>query len=136
MSIAPHASHDSQVALEPADHNLHGVAVDAHDPVALRKAIDLALHYRGDVTIERAASPSIEGYIFDCRKDKAGMVTLVRLIPNGRDERIAVPYGDIARLTFSGKDTASGKSFETWVKKYVQKKLAGESASIESEELD
>ena len=32
--------------------------------------------------------------------------------------------------------TAAGKSFETWVKKFVSRKLAGESASIESEPLE
>jgi hypothetical protein len=116
------------------------VSVDASDASALRKAIDLALHYRGDVTIERkenaSTSPSLEGYIFDCKTDRASGAMLVRLIPTGSDERIAVPLTDIARLTFSGKDTASGKSFETWMKKYVQKKMAGESANIESEVLD
>ena len=37
---------------------------------------------------------------------------------------------------FSGRDMAHGKSFETWVNKFIEKKLAGETASIECDTLD
>jgi hypothetical protein len=57
------------------------------------------------------------------------------LLPDG-DERVLIRIDDISALTFSGRDTAQGKSFDTWMKKYVQKKMAGESANIESESLD
>lgn len=141
MSIAPHSGHDSQVALDGppgVDQNLQGVSVDATDAIALRNAINLALHYRGDVTITRRNGESLEGYVFDCKSPRNGRPEemTIRVIPTGRDERVAVTFTDITRLTFSGKDTASGKSFETWVRKYVEKKMAGESASIESEVLD
>jgi len=36
-------------------------------------------------------------------------------------------------LEFSGRDTAAGKSWENWLRKYAQKKVAGEIASIESD---
>jgi hypothetical protein len=40
-------------------------------------------------------------------------------------------------LNFSGRDTAAGKSFETWVKKYQEKKAAGEkNIGLEPEKLD
>jgi hypothetical protein len=42
----------------------------------------------------------------------------------------------IQAIDFSGRDTAEGKSFDTWIKKYVEKKVAGEMASIECESLD
>jgi hypothetical protein len=48
-----------------------------------------------------------------------------------------VSYADIARLEFTGRDTAAGKSFATWVKKYQEKKAAGEkNIQIEPEKLD
>ena len=54
-----------------------------------------------------------------------------------RSRRSAVRYSDIARLAFTGSDTAAGKSFETWVKKYQQKKAAGETnIGLEPEKLD
>ena len=48
-----------------------------------------------------------------------------------------VAYGDIAALSFTGRDTAAGKTFEAWVKKYWAKKAAGETnIQIEPEKLD
>ena len=117
--------------------DLQGHLADASNPDALREAIELAFNYRGDVSITRASDGSIvEGYIFDRRADRATGELIVRVIPRSSDDRVAIPLSDIAALHFSGKDTASGKSFETWIKKYAEKKLAGEKASIESESLD
>jgi hypothetical protein len=114
-----------------------GIAVDASEPERLRKAIDLALDYRGDVTITlRSTGASIEGYIFDRTEGPTPAEAAVRILPRDRDERITVPCHDIARIRFTGRDTAAGKSFETWMRKYVEKKLAGERASIEPEPLD
>jgi hypothetical protein len=114
-----------------------GIVVDATEPEQLRKAIALALDYRGDVTITRRSSgESIEGYIFDRTDGPTPIEAAIRIIPRNRDERITVRCDDIARIQFTGRDTAAGKSFETWMKKYVAKKLAGEQASIESEPLD
>ena len=33
---------------------------------------------------------------------------------------------DIAALAFTGRDTAAGRSWEAWMKKYAEKKAAGE----------
>ena len=50
---------------------------------------------------------------------------------------ITYSYADVARLEFTGKDTAAGKSFETWVKKYHARKAAGETdIRIDPEKLD
>jgi hypothetical protein len=116
---------------------LQGYAVDATHPAALRAAIDLALDYRGDVTIIRKSGGlPLEGYIFD-RRTAAGTGELViRIMPRDSDDRIAVPLSDVASVRFTGKDTASGKTFENWIRKYAEKKLAGQAASIESEPLE
>ncbi|HRP62069.1 MAG TPA: hypothetical protein PK400_02115 [Phycisphaerales bacterium] len=115
---------------------LQGTTVHADDQAALRKAIELAVDYRGDVTLKRCSTgETIECFLFDL---KGGAEPTVRaMLPDeSRGNRIAIPLSDIASICFSGRDTAAGKSFETWMKKYVQKKLAGETASIESERLD
>jgi hypothetical protein len=54
----------------------------------------------------------------------------------GGGEKRTIPYAQIRRLEFSGKDAAAGKTWENWVRRYVEKYLAGERASIESESLD
>jgi hypothetical protein len=114
-----------------------GLVVDGNDPVALRAAIDLAVDYRGDVSITpRSGDAAIEGYVFDRAAGATPGEDVVRLFPRDGDEQVRVRVADIARIEFTGRDPAAGKSFETWMKKYVAKKLAGEQANIESEPLD
>ncbi len=60
-----------------------------------------------------------------------------RVKPKNRADKIKIPYGEIAALAFTGKDTAAGKSFDAWVKKYWEKKAAGErNIGIDAESLD
>jgi hypothetical protein len=119
-----------------APQSLLGRTVDASDPAKMRQAIEAAFHYRGDVTIiQKSTGQVMEGFIFDRFIDKSTNEPMIRMIPKGGDDRLVIPLSDIASLAFTGKDTASGKSFENWVKKYAQKKLAGQPANIESEPL-
>ena len=61
----------------------------------------------------------------------------MRLIPKGSPQKISIPYSDIAALAFTGRDTAAGKSWEAWVRKYWEKKAAGEKhIALEPENLD
>lgn len=114
-----------------------GVRVESDDPRRLVEAIEMAVNYRGDVTITLASQgEKIEGYIFDHRPHEDVSRAIVRVIPKGTDDRRVIPCDDIASIEFTGRDTAQGKSFETWMKKYVQQKLAGKKASIEAESLD
>src|SRR5882724_9886593 len=103
----------------------------------IRDALEKAFDYRGDVTITQRDGTRTEGYIFDRRGGTSLKDCIVRLFPRDRDEKISISYSDIARLEFTGRDTAAGKSFETWTKKYQEKKAAGETnIQIEPEKLD
>src|SRR5262249_39469815 len=103
----------------------------------LRIALEKAFDYRGDVTLTLRDGSNLEGYIFDRTTGATLQQSFVRLIPKDRDEKRAVAYSDIARIAFTGKDTAAGKSFETWVKKYLEKKAAGEkNIQLVPEKLD
>ncbi len=118
--------------------NLEGWIPPLAGETEIRTALEKAFDYRGDVTITRKDGSTIEGYVFDRRSEGPALADCaVRLFPKDRDEKVAVAYSDIARLEFSGRDTAAGKSFETWVKKYQEKKSAGETnIQIEPEKLD
>jgi hypothetical protein len=99
--------------------------------------LEKAFDYRGDVTITRKDGSKVEGYIFDRRTGKTLAGSAVRLFPKDSDQKISVPYSDIAALAFSGRDTAAGKSFDAWVRKYWEKKAAGEkNIGIQAEALD
>lgn len=92
----------------------------------LRQALEKAFDYRGDITITRKDGTRIEGYLFDRRTGATLKDSLVRLYPKNSNEKLAISYADIAALAFSGRDTAAGKSWEAWMKKYAEKKAAGE----------
>ena len=103
----------------------------------VRQALEKAFDYRGDVTITRKDGSKVEGYIFDRRTGKTLADSAVRLFPKDSDQKISVSYSDIAALGFTGRDTAAGKSFDAWVKKYWEKKAAGEkNIGIQAEALD
>jgi hypothetical protein len=117
--------------------NLEGLIPSIATDDEIRTALEKAFDYRGDVTITRKDGTSVEGYIFDRRAGKTLGDSAVRLFPRDRDEKVSISYADIARLAFTGRDTAAGKSFETWVKKYHEKKAAGEkNIRLEPEKLD
>ena len=103
----------------------------------IREALEQAFAYRGDVTITRKNGESVEGYLFDRKAGKTLAESVVRVVPVGSAEKIAIPYADIASLAFTGRDTAAGRSWEAWVRKYVEKKRAGETEiGLEPEKLE
>jgi len=103
----------------------------------VRQALEKAFDYRGDVTITRKDGSKVEGYIFDRCAGKTLADSAVRLFPKDADQKISIAYSDIAALAFSGRDTAAGKSFEAWVRKYWEKKAAGEkNIGIQAEALE
>ena len=102
-----------------------------------RKALEKAFDYRGDVTITRKDGTTVEGYLFDRKSGPSLADSLVRVLPKTSNQRVMIPYSDIAALAFTGRDTAAGKSWEAWVKKYMEKKAAGEKdIGLEPEALE
>lgn len=131
--IEQHPSHSKALnpdALEVApgtEHeNLEGWNPDLASEEDLRQALEKAFDYRGDITITRKDGSKIEGYLFDRRSAATLKDSLVRLYPKSSSEKVAISYADIAALAFTGRDTAAGKSWEAWMKKYADKKAAGE----------
>lgn len=90
--------------------------------------LEQAFDYRGDVTLGLTDGRTIEGYLFDRRKD--GADSSIRIWLKDSDDKATVRYDEIARLSFTGRDTAEGRSWETWVRKFAEKKANGEEASI------
>jgi hypothetical protein len=109
------------------------LATDAEVREALEKAFD----YRGDITITRKDGSQVQGYLFDRRTGATLAQSFIRIIPTGKPTKLNIAYSEIAALAFTGRDTAAGKTFDAWVKKYWEKKAAGEkNIQIEPEKLD
>lgn len=116
---------------------LQGWVPDVASEAELREALEKAFDYRGDVTLTRKDGSVVEGYLFDRRTGGTLESSVVRIIPKDTVDRVAVKYSEIAALAFSGRDTAAGKSWEAWVRKYWESKLAGEKGiALEPEVLD
>ncbi len=126
-----------EVAPGTVHETLEGLALQAASDAELRAALEKAFDYRGDVTITKKDGGSVEGYIFDRRVGATLAESVVRIYPKNQGVKISVSWSDIAGLAFSGRDMAAGKSWEAWVKNYMEKKAAGEkNIGIEPEKLD
>ena len=118
--------------------NLEGWVPSLASEDEIRTAFEKAFDYRGDLTVSLKSGEKIEGYIFDRKNDGPTLSDcMVRMMPKGRPDKVRIAYSEIAALAFTGKDTAAGKSFAAWVKKYREKKAAGEkNIGIDAESLD
>ena len=136
----PHAATNPdalEVAPGTAHEQLEGWIPQLASEDEIRAALEKAFDYRGDVTITRKDGSKIEGYLFDRRTAARLKDSAVRLFPKNANEKISISYADIAALAFTGRDTAAGKSWEAWMKKYAAKKAAGETnIALQPEPLD
>ena len=99
----------------------------------IREALEKAFDYRGDITITRKDGTQVMGTSSIASVEHSLEDSFVRVIPsNDAKAKVNIAYAEIAALAFSGRDTAAGKTFEAWVKKYWEKKAAGERTSRSS----
>jgi hypothetical protein len=113
-----------------------GASVEHTDHERFNLAIDWAVDYRGDVTLITDDGDEIECYVFDRQQASDGSQGSIRYMTKAALERTPIQIQHISEIRFSGKDTAAGKSFERWIAKYIEKKMAGETASIDCDSLD
>jgi hypothetical protein len=126
-----------EVAPGTAREGIQGWVPDLATEEELRVALEKAFDYRGDVTITHKDGSKIAGYIFDRVTASSLAGSFVRLLRNDSNDRVKIAYTDIAGLAFSGRDTAAGKSWEAWVKKYWDKKASGAGElSLQPESLE
>jgi hypothetical protein len=134
-----HTLHPDELEVAPgtAHETLQGWVPELASEEELREALEKAFDYRGDVTVTRKDGSRIEGYIFDRVTGGTLASSFVRLLPKESHQRVKIAYSDIAALAFTGRDTAAGKSWEAWIRKYWEKKeKGGENLSLQPESLD
>ena len=140
----PHSNATDELEVVPGfeRENLQGWIPELATEADIRAVIEKAFDYRGDVTITRKnnnnkETSEITGYLFDRRIGPTLEGSVVRLILATSNERPQIAYSEIAAIAFTGRDTAAGKSYEAWVKKYWEKRAKGEkNISIEPEALE
>ena len=134
-----HTLHPDELEVAPGfvREGLQGWVPELAKEDDLREALEKAFDYRGDITITRKDGAKLEGYIFDRATGDTLGSSFVRLLPKDSNQRIKITYSEIAALAFTGRDTAAGKGWEAWVRKYWEKKETGQGqASLEPESLE
>lgn len=128
---------EMEVAAGRERENLEGWIPELATDAEIREALEKAFDYRGDITVTQRDGSVIEGYLFDRQTGSTLGDSYIRLMPSKSAGKVSIAYADVAALVFTGRDTAAGKSFDAWVKKYWEKKSAGErDIQIEPERLD
>lgn len=95
--------------------SLEGRVFRPASPAELSEAIELAFDYRGDVTVELKSGSQVTGYLFN--RTAMGEQPTIELFPATSSGTLTIPYSEVATIAFTGEDTATGKSWETWVAK-------------------
>ena len=150
MSIPVHVDREGQPSVVPkmnpeeleiapgrAKESVEGWVPELATEDDLRAALEKAFDFRGDITLTLENGKTVEGYIFDRVTGTSLENSFVRVLPKDSTSRIKISYADVAALAFTGRDTAAGKSWEAWVKKYWEKKATGgPAASLQPDALE
>lgn len=95
--------------------SLEGRAFQPASIAELAEAVELAFDYRGDVTMSLKTGESLSGYLFN--RQVNGSDSSLEVFPSDSSAARRIRYDQIAAITFTGEDTATGKSWETWIAK-------------------
>jgi hypothetical protein len=82
----------------------------------LERALYDACDFRGDVTISTRGGRRHTGYLFNVTK------SYVQYFPTEGAEAVSIPRAEIVAVEKTGRDTADGRSWEAWVKKWRENK--------------
>lgn len=99
----------------PRGGSLEGWVAEVTDTAALVDIVEKAFDYRGDVTVTTRDGGRQVGYLFNRNRDVPH--PFVQMLPTAGGPAKSILYADILGITFTGKDTASGKSYAAWRKR-------------------
>jgi hypothetical protein len=105
-------------AQNPSDNHpqsWEGSRLQPANDVELQDALGRAVDYRGDVTIHLKTGEQVVGYVFD--RQEVTPHPFVKVFLANQSEPCTVNCHDIAEVEF-GEDTAFGRSWEDWAKKW------------------
>jgi hypothetical protein len=115
----------------PGAGSLEGRVFRPTSATEIAETVELAFDYRGDVTLELTTGESLVGYLFN--RQANGTNPSIEIFPADNPAPRAIAYSVIAAIAFTGEDTASGKSWESWVaKKESERKAEAERVAAEA----
>ena len=116
----------------PSDSNsFEGRVFTPASHAELVEAVEQAFDYRGNVSVELTTGKTIEGYV--ANRDAGAAEPFLQIFPKDEPGVQNIRYAEIKTIAFTGKDTASGKSWEAWVtKKEAQRRAESAQAFDEA----
>ena len=110
VKTAQVSADEMEIAAGREREQLEGWVPELAGEDEVRKALEKAFDYRGDITLTRKDGSKVEGYLYDRRTGATLADSYVRIIPVNEKTRLNVAYSEIAALAFTGRDNAAGKS--------------------------
>jgi len=111
----------SQDGLEdPSAQSLQGAVFHPNSQQELQSVIELAFDYRGDITLELKSRERINGYLFN--RVLNGTHSYVEMFQAAHSSPRRIPCHEIYAFHFTGQNTASGESWEAWIRTRRQEK--------------
>jgi len=96
----------------PADETEESGPIQGWSAPASPESLRVAFEYRGDVTLHLEDDSRVDGYLSNLSGDT------LRLWCRGETAQLEIPIRQVKHVELSGRDTASGKSWQTWMKKH------------------
>jgi hypothetical protein len=118
------STHDPQ-----SSGSSEGLTFRPNSPDELRRILEEAFHYRGDVTLHLQSGERVQGYLFN--RDFAGEIPYAQMFVERLNGPRQIPCSEIVAISFTGEDTASGNDWEAWARKKESDRQA-ESARLEA----
>jgi hypothetical protein len=101
-----------------ANRDLEGWEGIPGNDLHLNVLVDLAFNYRGNVTIVTNDGDSIVGYVSN--RDCNATNPYLQIFDEAGNGPIAMAYGAIDRIIFTGKNPAKGNSYADYLKRKDQ----------------
>ena len=103
-------------------------------PAILREALERAFDYRGDVTLQLTDGAAAEGYL--ANRDFSANEPWVDLWLKDHPKPTRFPLSTVTGVSFTGLDTAAGRSWEAWLAKVAEAEKSGRIAELYPESLE
>ena len=97
-----------------------------------RAAVDAAFDYRGDVTLTTSDGRTLSGYVSN--RDFDASEPFLEIIAVDWQSPQKVPIDRVTGVSFTGVDTAAGKSWDLWLKKVAEAEAQGKIAELYPDE--
>jgi len=113
----------TELKLAPAEQEEESGPARGWSAPASTESLRVAFEYRGDVTLLLDDDSRVDGYLSNLTEDT------LRLWCRGETDQLEIPIRHVKHVELSGQDTASGKSWQTWMKKQEAAQAAAAEAA-------